>query len=199
MIDVPRETAEKLKEFADAVAVENERQNLIARSTIESIDVRHIADSLQLLSYAPEGGTHWVDIGTGAGFPGLAVALADPRWEMTLVEPRPLRTAFLQAMVERFALADRVSVVTGKIEHVQGQADVISARAVAKLGRLFEMASHLAHPQTRWLLPKGRQAAAEVAEARTAWTGLIRLEQSETDPDASIVVAERVERKDRGR
>ncbi len=70
---------------------------------------------------------------------------------------------------------------------------------MAKLGQLFGMAIHLAHPGTRWLLPKGRQAAAEVEEVRNAWSGTIRLEPSQTDPDASIVVAERVERKERGR
>ena len=199
MIDVPRETQAQIDVFIAALLIENERHNLIARSTVDSVGDRHVQDSLQLLALAPEGGGRWIDIGTGAGFPGMIVAIAAPRWHVVMVEPRGLRAQFLQRMIDQLGIADRAEVVAHKIEHVQGTADVISARAVARLDRLFSMAAHLARPQTRWLLHNGQQAAAEVAEARQAWNGTIRLVPSVTSTEAAIVVADQIRPKERRR
>ena len=69
--NVPRETMEKLDLFADLLRAENERQNLVSRGTLDQLWRRHIADSAQLLRFAPAGAS-WVDLGTGAGFPGLS-------------------------------------------------------------------------------------------------------------------------------
>lgn len=198
-MDVPRETRERLDIFVAAMLEESKRHNLIARSTVEDAEERHIVDSFQLLRFVPAKPGHWIDIGTGAGFPGMVIAIAAPDWTVTMVEPRSLRADFLRRVASDLALGDRVTVAASKIEHVQASADVISARAVARLDALFGMAAHLATPATRWLLPKGRQAAAEVAEARRGWTGDIRLEPSATSPEAAIVVADHIRRKERRR
>ena len=116
---------ERLARFAALVVAENAAQNLIAPSTIDHIWARHVLDSLQLLALAPEG--HWLDIGTGGGFPGLAIAIASER-SVTLVEPRKRRARFLADCVDQLGLADRVTVVAARIASVDVEADVISAR-----------------------------------------------------------------------
>ena len=82
-----------------------------------------------------------------------------------------------------------------KVERVQGRFDIITARAVARLDKLFGMAWHLAHSETKWVLPKGELAKSELDEARATWQGSFRLVPSRTHPAAAIVVAEHVERR----
>ena len=114
---------------------------------------------------------------------------------MTLVEPRRLRAAFLEETVAALGLADRVTVRAAKAEQVRGQFDVITARAVAPLGRLLGMAHHLAHSGTVWALPKGKNAKSELAEAQRSWQCEVRSEASCTDPDATILVLSKVRAK----
>ena len=93
--DVPRETMARLDAFARLLREENERQNLVSRASLDRLWQRHIADSAQLLGFAPSPGASWLDLGTGAGFPGLIVA-ALHRGPVTLVEERRLRADFLR-------------------------------------------------------------------------------------------------------
>ncbi len=188
--DVPRGTIKRLEQLVALVRDEAETHNLIAPSTMSAIWARHIVDSLQLLALAPPG--RWLDVGTGAGFPGLAVAAASDR-RMTLAEPRALRAAFLARSVATLGLAARVTVHAGRAESLSGSPfAVVSARAVASLPRLFAAAAAVADRTTTWLLPKGRGALAELAEARGAWQGDFALVPSITDPAAAIVVARAV-------
>lgn len=183
---------DRLTKLAAIVTTENARQNLVAPSTLDSIWSRHIVDSLQLISLSRWG--PWVDIGTGAGFPGLAVAAAEPERPMVLVEPRRLRADYLSAAAETLVLPN-VRVVAAKVENVRERASTISARAVAKVTALFDAAEYCAEIGTVWLLPKGRNAAEEVAEARRTWHGVFHVEQSITNPDSAIVVARDVRRR----
>lgn len=182
----------RLDRLAAIVTAESERQNLIARSTLGSIWARHIVDSLQLVALGPEGS--WVDIGTGAGFPGLAVAAVEPDRAMSLVEPRRLRADFLRDAARQLGL-DNVMIVAAKAEAVRDKAKVISARAVSRIGALFASAHQCANNETIWLLPKGRSAEEEVAEARRTWHGVFHVEQSITSPDSAIVIARSVRRR----
>ena len=194
MIDVSRETEIKLIRLVAEIDTRADQQNLISPGSRPDIWTRHIQDSLQLLPLAPAHG-RWLDVGTGAGFPGLVVALAGSH-QMTLAEPRRLRAAFLQEMVELFCLTNRVDVLATRIERVSRPPfDIISARAVAPLGALFAAAHHASHPATLWLLPKGRRAASELAEARKTWQGAFALVPSVTDPSAAIVTARAVQRR----
>jgi 16S rRNA (guanine527-N7)-methyltransferase len=175
------------------VADEAERQNLVARSTLAELWNRHMVDSLQLLTLAAPG--DWLDIGSGGGFPGLAIACVIDG-PVTLAEPRTKRATFLQEAALRLSLGDRVRVHPGRVETLVARPfGVVSARAVAALPDLFAMALHLADRGSRWLLPKGRSAADELALARQTWQGDMRLVPSLTDPQASIVVARDVHRK----
>lgn len=176
----------RLEHLADLVRAESPRQNLVARSTLGSIWTRHIVDSLQLLPFAPDGA--WLDIGTGAGFPGLAVAAAEPERPIWLIEPRRLRAEFLHASASTLGLR-HVTVLASKVESISHPAKVISARAVSRVGALLASAVHCARNETIWLLPKGRGAREEVAEARQSWHGMFHVEQSITDPESAIVIA----------
>jgi 16S rRNA (guanine527-N7)-methyltransferase len=189
---VSRETQERLEQFAALLLQENERQNLISRSSADQIWSRHIEDSLQLLDHASSE-ARWLDIGSGPGLPGMILAIAGVR-EITLVEPRRLRTDFLERSREILGLKS-VSIVTGKVEQLSGTFDVITARAVAPLTRLFELGSPLLAQAGRWVLPKGRSVEKELVEARATWQGTFRLEPSRTDPDARILVANAVRRR----
>jgi len=179
---------QRLEALEQIVIEESGRQNLVAPSTLAALWSRHIVDSLQLLPLAGDRDGIWLDIGTGAGFPGLAVAAASPARQVVLVEPRRLRADYLRAAVTRLGL-QRVDVVQDKIERVTDRAAVLSARAVTNLDRLFASASQCAENGTIWLLPKGKSAAEEVALARRKWHGMFHVEQSLTDPESHIVVA----------
>ena len=184
---VSRET--RLGAFVELLREEAAKQNLIAPSTLEQIWARHIVDSAQLLAHAPDDGI-WLDIGSGAGLPGLVVALLRDA-PVELVEPRKLRTDFLSRVSAELGLAN-VSVHTAKIERTRGPAAVISARAVAQLADLFRIAEHRSTSSTVWVLPKGRNAQSEVAEARRKWHGSFHVEPSITASDSLIIVARKV-------
>ena len=189
MSSVSRETHEQLKQFAALVVEENQRQNLIARSTESEIWERHIEDALQLGRHAP-GARSWIDIGSGPGLPGIVLAITTGL-PTTLVEPRPLRVVFLRRAISRLAL-DKVDVFLGKAEAARGPFDAITARAVAKASDLLRMTLHLSHSGTRWVLPKGRTASLELEALESTWQGSFRVEPSLTDPEAEIIIAERV-------
>ncbi|MEO6582310.1 MAG: 16S rRNA (guanine(527)-N(7))-methyltransferase RsmG, partial [Sphingomicrobium sp.] len=130
---VSREALSLLERYVERLTAANSAQNLVAASTIGSIWERHILDSAQLIRFESFAGASWVDIGSGAGLPGIVIA-ALTTGQMNLVEPRRLRAEFLQATIVDLGLADRVSVQQSKTENIQGNFDVITARAVAPLG-----------------------------------------------------------------
>lgn len=193
-VDVPRETTRLLERYVDLLLEETQRQNLISKSTIDNVWERHIADSAQLVRFGPRLDSSWLDIGSGAGLPGIVIAILS-QGPVTLVEPRKLRTDFLTRVVSELSLSNRVTVVTGKAERVSGKFDVITARAVASLDSLLRISEHLSTDKTRWLFPKGKTAQLELDEAKRAWQGSFRLEPSVTSREAAILVAEHVRRR----
>lgn len=184
----------QMERLVALVEAEAAQQNLVARSTLETIWARHIVDSAQLIGFAEGQAGTWLDVGSGAGFPGLVVAALTDR-PVLLVEPRKRRVAFLQEAARSLGLEGRVSVIASKVETICERAAVISARAVAPLIDLFGAASHCAAPDTLWLLPKGQSAREEVAIARHAWHGAFHVEQSLTNTESLIVVARGVARR----
>jgi 16S rRNA (guanine527-N7)-methyltransferase len=186
--DVSRETNEKLEAFVAFLTHEAQSQNLISASTLDAIWDRHIADSAQLLRFAPIGSGSWIDLGSGAGFPGLIVALLS-NYRVTLVESRGRRIDYLQRAVALLDLEDRVTIAGMPLERVETvKYSAISARAFAPLPRLFELAARFSTDKTLWLLPKGRNAAKEWDEVQPAWSGDFRIERSVTDAEAGILV-----------
>lgn len=195
--NVPRETMVRLDSFSELLREENERQNLVSRASLDHLWLRHIADSAQLLLFAPSPAATWVDLGTGAGFPGLIVA-ALHKGPVTLVEDRRLRVEFLHRAAASLGVA--VEIIAGKAQRIRRRPfDVISARAFAPLGRLLELGTALSTAKTVWALPKGRNAKTELEALDPSWQGDFRLEPSVTDPEARIIVAEGVRRTGRGK
>ena len=194
---VSRETSEQLRAYVGLLLEENERQNLIAKSTVEEVWERHIADSAQLVRFAPRSDSSWLDIGSGAGLPGLVIAILT-QGPVTLVEPRKLRADFLSRAAVALGLNGRVTVHAARAERITGTFDVITARAVASLDALLRISQHLSTDKTLWLFPKGKSARNELDEARRAWQGSFRLEPSVTSQEAAILVASDVRRKGRG-
>ena len=132
----------------------------------------------------------WIDVGTGGGFPGIVVAIcrAEP---MLLVEPRKRRAAFLDHAVTTLGL-DHVTVAAQRIEQVTALGAVISARAVASVEKLLQATAHCATPETRWILPRGRIDPGDLDRWRSGQRGMMfHVEHSLTDPDSSILIAER--------
>jgi 16S rRNA (guanine527-N7)-methyltransferase len=198
-LDVPRETLGRLEAFAALLRTENDRQNLVSRASLETLWARHIFDSAQLARIAPADARCWLDLGTGAGFPGLIVPLFHPA-DVVLVESRRLRAEFLRTAASTLGIEDRVEILCTRLEALpQRSFDVISARAFAPLPKLLAVAERFSTSETMWILPKGRNAKSELDAALASWQGDFRLEASLTDDDAGIVVASRVRRKPRGR
>lgn len=190
--DVSRETREKLDAFIAYLLREATNQNLISASTLDQIWSRHIADSAQLLKLLPspikQG--EWLDLGSGAGFPGIVIALLS-NYNVTLVESRTKRIDYLKRAVQLLDLESRVTVAGMQVERVKtAPYSVISARAFAPLSRLFELAARFSTDKTLWLLPKGRNAAKEWQEVQSDWAGDFRIEPSVTDVDAGILVGQ---------
>jgi 16S rRNA (guanine527-N7)-methyltransferase len=186
---VSRETFEKLERYVALLREENGRQNLISASDLNAIWDRHIVDSAQLVRFETHSGASWVDIGSGAGLPGIVLA-ALVSGPVTLIEPRRLRAEFLHRAVE--ALDLNVSIFRRRAERAEGKFDVITARAVTRLEELLKISQHLSTRKSLWVLPKGRSAQSELAEALRAWQGVFHVEQSITDADSSIIVGTNV-------
>lgn len=187
---VSRETIERLGAFVEAVVAESRHQNLISAATIPEIWSRHIVDSAQLLKLRPESHSAlpWLDLGTGAGFPGMVIAILGD-FPVILVESRRKRFEFLERQVEALGL-DNVTVHGGRLETLATcAAGVISARAFAPLSKLLGLAHRFSTEKTHWLLPKGRSAREELESVRSSWQGVFHVEPSLTDAEAAIIVA----------
>lgn len=189
---VSRETL--LARFEAILRREATRQNLIAASTLDTLWTRHLVDSAQLVPLADDAGRGaWIDVGSGAGLPGLVVAILLDR-PVVLVEPRGKRITFLREAAAELGVEKRVTVQGSRIEsyHPLNRAAVVSARAVAELSQLILSTQHCTDSSTIWLLPKGRNAHSEVEAARMNWQGSFHVEPSITQPDSGIVIAKGV-------
>lgn len=189
--NVSRETMDRLECYERLLREEAHRQNLVSASTLETLFERHILDSAQLVRFAPSADASWADIGSGAGLPGIVIA-ALTAGPLMLIEPRRLRAEFLERSVNALGLGERVSVAPVKVEKVSGTFDVLTARAVANLDRLLGISTHLSTRKSLWVLPKGRSAQSELAEARRNWHCDATSHPSCTDPDSEILVLRNV-------
>jgi len=187
----------RLSSLAELLLKENERQNLVARGTLPHIWQRHIVDSAQLLQVSrdtlPDG--EWLDLGTGAGFPGLVIAALQPERPVVLVDSRRLRTDWLQSSASALGLTN-VRVILARVEDLPTQPyAVISARAFAPLDKLVTLSARFSTPNTVWLLPKGARAQHELDVLPESWRHVFHVEQSLTDPNAGIIVGRLLEGK----
>ena len=188
----------RLNLLVSALVEENTRQNLVSRASLEQVWMRHIVDSAQLLHVSretvPEG--PWLDLGSGAGFPGLVIAALEPARPVTLVDSRRLRTEWLKRAATALGLAN-VEVILARVEDLPARRwQVISARAFAPLERMLDVAARFSTPETLWLLPKGAKAKHELEALAADWSHVFHVEQSLTDSPAGIITGQLLGRKD---
>ena len=185
------EAIAKLEVLAKELQAENSRQNLVARGSLEQVWVRHFADSAQLIPHVPrETRGTWFDLGSGAGFPGLVLAILRPDEPTVLVESRKRRIEWLKAMASKLTLAN-CEIEGKRLELVNARkAAVISARAFAPLPKLLSLSARFSTARTHWVLPKGRSAAQEVDELPRKQRKMFHVERSITDDEAGIVVGQ---------
>ena len=178
----------RLERLAVMLIEENARQNLIAKSSEEAIWLRHFADSAQLLAHVPRETSPWLDLGTGAGLPGLVVAAMRPEVDCILVESRKKRVDWLERAAADLGLK-KCRVEGKRLEHVESfEAAAISARAFAPLVKLLALSARFSTQRTVWLLPKGRSAVQELSSLSERTGSMFHVEQSVTDREAGIVV-----------
>jgi len=179
----------RLEQLVAMLIEENGRQNLVSWTSLDAVWERHIVDSAQLLPHVPRGTSPWLDLGTGAGFPGLVIAILRPDLEFTMVEERPRRCEWLKRVVDALTLP-RACVSSTKLERLDSfAAGVISARAFAPLERLLRMSVRFSTADTLWVLPKGRSARDELNAIGT-WRHAFHVEPSLTDSQAGIIVGQ---------
>jgi len=191
---VSRETMERLKTYETLLQQWQKTINLVAPAALNHTWHRHFADSAQLLALAPLDPKTWVDLGSGAGFPGLVVAilLADKaKTRVTLVESDSRKAAFLREVARQVAVP--VDILALRIEAAATRANlrntcVVSARALAPLPRLIGLALPFMGAKSVCLFLKGREAARELQAAELQWDFASELVPSLTEPQARIAV-----------
>ncbi|MEM8937315.1 MAG: 16S rRNA (guanine(527)-N(7))-methyltransferase RsmG [Pseudomonadota bacterium] len=188
--NVSRETLSRL-EAMDSVLMEwSVHHNLIARSTIKHRWERHFLDSAQLASFIPSTADSVLDLGSGAGFPGLviAAALADRGASVTLVEATGKKAAFLRAAAEAMEI-ENITVLNQRIEgtRLPNNPDIITARALARLDKLLEYAHPFMGDATKCFFHKGQDFEAELNESANTWEMDVTRHKSVASPNGTIL------------
>ena len=198
---VSRETGERLNLYVKLLLERQQAMNLVSHSTQSSVWSRHVADSLQLLQLLPLGAPRlrWVDLGSGAGFPGLVIAcaLADtPGAHVHLIESTKRKAAFLTEVTAALRLP--VTVYPDRIEDVlpalANSVDVVTARALAPLEKLLGYAAPALERGVKGLFMKGQNVEAELTRAKQSWHISYDLAASQTDRSGRIVIISRAKR-----
>lgn len=194
---VSRETVDRLEAFLELVQKWTNHINLVSAADAQQMWNRHILDSMQLYPMAPEKWEHWVDMGSGGGFPGIVIAILarqnEPAQRITLVESDQRKATFLRTAIRELSLSG--SVFSDRAEAIPPlQADVLSARAFGPLTTLLPLALRHLGPSGRALFPKGRTFAQEIKDANKDWTFELVTRPSITDPDSQILQIERIGR-----
>ncbi len=193
--NVSRETLDRLQAFADLLAERQKVQNLVSSNSLEDLWRRHMLDSGQLVDLLPGGAEVLVDIGSGAGFPGMVLAIVTGI-PVVLVESNSRKAQFLRDVAAQIGAS--VTVINARIEDVGGESvekpvDILIARALAPLSKLCEMADSLA--ARTCLFMKGARWQEELTEARKRWKIDVETIESRTSPDSRILRITRLKRR----
>jgi 16S rRNA (guanine527-N7)-methyltransferase len=184
---VSRETLDRLKIHVDLLRDWSARHNLVSQRSLDDVWRRHVWDSAQLTAFVPRNATKIADLGSGAGFPGLVLAvLLRERVSVTLYEATRKKADFLQVAAKAMDL--EVEIRNVRIEDVPNRPfDVVVARALAPLGGLLDYSQRFCTPRTVCLFLKGQSVAAELTEARKSWRMKVSQHQSMTHPSGVIL------------
>lgn len=193
--DVSRETIDRLQALSALIAKWTKTINLVSARDIDNLWDRHVVDSAQILEFAPDGWESWVDIGSGAGLPGLVVAAFHPERQITLIDSDTRKALFLKTASRELGL--NTKVVCERIEKADRQnTDILSARALAPLTDLMSYASrHLAADGVALFL-KGQNVDREIEEAKREWVFDLEAFESKTDVNGRILKVRGIQRRD---
>ena len=185
---VSRETLGRLETMVETLLHWQKAINLVGRATLADVWTRHILDSAQLAPMIPAGAKSLVDLGSGAGFPGLVLAALRPELEVTLIESDARKSAYLGEAARKMGLPKQPRIVISRIEAAPpAQADVVTARALAPLGQLLAWADRHRGSPAICLFHKGKDWQAELTEATQHWDIECTPQVSVTDSDAVIL------------
>ena len=201
-INVSRETLQRLETYAALLLKWQAKINLVGPTTLPDLWRRHFLDSAQLLPLLPAnplpqvgGGGILVDLGSGAGFPGLVLAIMTD-WAVHLLDSDQRKCAFLRQVALDCGALDRVTIHAKRIEQVAGiAADVVTARACAPLGELLDLAEPFIGEKGTGLFLKGAQAEEELTQAQRRWTMRLDRRDSISDPAGKLLIVSQLRRK----
>jgi len=184
---VSHETRARLEAYIALLVSWNRRHNLVSDASLAEVWHRHVYDSAQLVPLLPDGARTLADIGSGAGFPGLVIAIMRPAIAVTLFEATRKKAEFLEAVARELSL-DRVAVRNQRAETAPRQVfDVVTARACAPLPKLIEYAQEFVGPGTVCLFLKGQNLVSELTDARKSWRMTVRQHPSVTHPFGAVL------------
>ena len=196
--NVSRETKEKIEAYKTLVLEWNCKFNLISKSSVEHIWERHILDSVQLYKYFRRTDKILLDLGSGAGFPGMVLAIMaeqlNPELSINLVESIGKKTLFLNAVKNELKL--NVNILHDRIENIKMKnVDVITSRALAALSKLLDYSKPFCRTETNLIFPKGEHWADEIETAQKQWYFKYKAENSATDKLGKVLCISELRRK----
>lgn len=187
--NVSRETLALFETYAERLAAYNAHTNLVSKASMEMLWERHFWDSAQLTPLVPKAAKTLADLGSGAGFPGLVLAILlreRPEFQATLFEATAKKARFLTEIATELALP--VTIANVRIEDVKLKPyDLITSRGVAALDKLLPYAQRFWGPQTTALFLKGQNVAAELTQAHKSWRMKVVKHASQSDPSGCIL------------
>lgn len=199
--NVSRETVDLLKEYEKLVIEWNNKFNLISKSTVEQVWDRHILDSVQLIHFITEKDKILYDLGSGAGFPGIVIAILAkqyfPKLKIFLVESIKKKALFLETVIKELML--NAEVINDRIENIKNKkADIVTSRALANLPKLIEYTKPLSDKETKLLALKGEKWQEEIQLAEKEWFFDVKTVNSKTNNSGRILIISNIRRKKSG-
>jgi len=197
--NVSRETYSKFELYRRSLLEWQQKFNLVSNASLADVWNRHFADSAQLFELIPSAAKTMLDIGSGAGFPGMVLAIManekTPYLKVTLAESIAKKTLYLNHVKD---ITDtKVEILNTRVENIKGRYDVITARAVTALPDLLKYARPLLSRGGICIFPKGRSAAEEIGSAKNKWNFDFRSVPSKTSDDGEILIIENLAEKGR--
>lgn len=189
--NVSRETFLKLKKYETSLKEWQTKFNLVSKNSLEDAWNRHFLDSVQLIKYIPQSAKILYDFGSGAGFPGMVIAIIAnqklPELQVNLVESIKKKTLYLNAVSK---ICDvKVNIINDRIENLQRTvADVITSRAMCNLTELLKYAYPLTNKNTIMIFPKGKSYQQELNNAKNFWNFTCQIESNEVCEDGVVLV-----------
>ncbi len=199
LIDVSRETERRLDNYVDELRKWSKTKNLVGPETLSSLWIRHVADSAQTVNCAPDA-RRWVDLGSGAGLPGLIIAalIADRDGaSVDLVESNGKKCAFLRSAARKMAVPARIHCerIEDFTANRHDPVDAVTARALAPLEKLLQMAAPLIARGAIAVFHKGQDVERELTQASICWKCSYKLVPSRTQPGSALVIVDDCVRK----